>query len=153
MRIIILIILTTLITSCNSPEKLYREAVKLGDQEKFNEAIALLDECLLKAPDFLDASIQRGYYEMSLDKYSLAEKDFENALSVDPNNTLALYNLGSCKYYLGDYNASIKNYNKALDTKGGQYITFDLTDNPSFPNSKVKYDVPTVEIIYRRAYS
>ena len=125
----------------------------MGDQEKYAEAIIQLDKAIDGYPDFLDALIQRGYYLMCLDNYPLAIKNFEKALSVNQNNTLALYDLGSCKYSIGEYNEAINYYNKALESKGGQFITLDLTNNPDFNNPKVTYDVPTVEIIYERANS
>lgn len=153
MRTTFLIMISFLIASCNSPQTYYEDAIKLGDQEKYVEATALLDKAIEKKPDFLDALIQRGYYQMNLDKYPLAIKDFEKALSIDRNNTLALYNLGSCKYSIGEYGEAIKCYSNALETKGGQFLTLDLTNNPNFNNPKARYDVPTVEIIHNRANS
>lgn len=153
MRTIFPIIACFLLASCSSPQTFYNEAVKLGDQEKYKEAIELLDKAIDKDPGFLDAFIQRGYYQMNLDNYLLAAKDFERALSIDPRNTLALYDLGSCMYGLNDFNAALKYYNKALDTKGGQFVTIDWTDNPYVDNPGAAYDVPTVEIIFDRANS
>lgn len=153
MRTALLIVFSFLLVSCDSSQTFYDKAIKLGDQGKYSDAIALLDKAIESQPDFLDAFIQRGYYQMCLDKYPLAVMDFENALRLDRNNTLALYNLASCKYSLGEYGEAIKCYNKSLDTKGGQAITLDLTNNPNFDNPKAVYDVPTVEIIYGRANS
>lgn len=153
MRTLFSIITSLLIISCNSSEKFYEEGIKLGDQEKFEEAIQMFDKAIEKNPKFLNALLDRGYYKMSLKKDSLAIIDFEKALKIDHSNTLALYDIGCCKANLKDFSASVKYFNQASETKGGQTFCLDLIENPSIDDPKVKYDVKAVEIIYLRGCS
>lgn len=151
-RTTLVVLLALLIASCHSAESYYEKAVKLGEQEKYTEAIALLDKALEKDPEYLDAIINHGFYNMNLSKNKEAITDFEKAVALDPDNTLALYNIGCCKYNLKDYAGSVQYYNKALDTKGGPRVTLDRAPSP-LEDSKSRYDVKNVEIIYSRAES
>ena len=49
----------------------------------------------------------QGFYLEAFDK-------FQNALSMDPNNSIILNNLGVCCFFLKQYQNAVENYNKAI---------------------------------------
>ena len=60
----------------------------------FEEAIKFYSEAIEKTPDFADAYNNRGTVKMASNKLQEAIADFEKALSIDNEFTLAKYNLG-----------------------------------------------------------
>jgi tetratricopeptide (TPR) repeat protein len=146
----ILILLTSLI-ACDfkSAEEYFADAAKLSEQEKYKEAIALLDKAIEKDNKFVGAYINRGADKSSLGDYKAAIEDYNKVLLIDPKNTLALYNIGNNYKRLKDYITAIEFYNKAFDTKGGQKIYLDLTPNDFVDQSE--NDVPGYQIHYERA--
>ncbi len=125
----------------------FTDAEKLSGQEKYKEAIILLDKAIEKDNKFLGAYINRGADKSALGDYKSAIEDYKNALEIDPENTLAFYNIGNNYKRLKDYRTAIENYNNAFDTKGGQKIYLDLIPN-EFINSD--YDVYGHQIHFER---
>ena len=66
-------------------------AYKKGNYE---DAIKFYSEAIEKTPDFADAYNNRGTVKMASNKLEEAIADFEKALSIDNEFTLAKYNLG-----------------------------------------------------------
>lgn len=146
--LILLIFLISLI-ACDfkSAKDYFDDAGKLSGQEKYKEAILLLDKAIEKDNKFLGAYINRGADKSALGEYKLAIDDYKKVLEIDPKNTLALYNIGNNYKRLKDYKTAIDYYNKAFDTKGGQRIYLDLTPNEFINND---FDVPGHEIHFER---
>jgi tetratricopeptide (TPR) repeat protein len=152
MKYPIIFILAFILTSCvfKSAKDYFDEAAKLEEQEKYSEAIILLDKAIEKQPEFIGAIINRGADKSALKKYDEAIKDYQLVLNIDKKNTLAVFNIANNKKRLKDYKSAITYYDQALDTKGGQYLTIDWVDNPNFPDDKAAFDVNTFDIVYQR---
>jgi tetratricopeptide (TPR) repeat protein len=118
----ILIAISLLITfiSCDftSAEEYYNEAIKLTRKGKWKEASVFLDKAIEKKPTFKLALIKRGREKaIWLDDYEGGIEDLNKALTIDPNNTLALYYIG---YIHGDqqkHKKAIEYQLKALKSK------------------------------------
>ncbi len=85
------------------------------DQGKNEEAIAAMDEAKLANPD--DISLLQSEADMY---YKLGNKEkykelMEAIVEKDPNNPTIYYNLGVTSYEIGNTEAAIKYYNKALE--------------------------------------
>jgi len=85
------------------------------DQGKNDKAIAAMDAAKLANPD--DISLLQSEADMY---YKLGDKEKYKALmeaivEKDPNNPTIYYNLGVTSYEIGDIEAAIKYYNKALE--------------------------------------
>lgn len=139
-----------LLTSCDfkTSKDYLNEADKLSEQEKYKEAIELLDKAIEKDPKYLGAYINRGADKSALGNYEEAIKDYKTVLDLDPKNTLALYNIGNNYKRLGNYKTAIEFYNQAFDTKGGQTLYLDLTPNDFIDLSE--FDVPGHQIHFER---
>lgn len=66
-----------------------RLAVLLREQGNIEDAIEHLTQCLLENPRYLNAYIQLGMTYYAMGESDLAKKQWETALSKDPDNTVA----------------------------------------------------------------
>jgi tetratricopeptide (TPR) repeat protein len=60
------------------------------------------------------------YYNNGIDKYDLKDyvgaiADFNKAIEINPNDTLAYYSRGASKYNLQDYRGAVTDLNKAIE--------------------------------------
>jgi len=77
----IIIICAILVSACaSSAEDLMIEAEKLENQEKFSEAIPLLDQAIKKNPNLLGAFINRGADYAALGNYEKAIENYKIVL-------------------------------------------------------------------------
>lgn len=119
-KTLIILISILSITSCDftSAEEYYNEAIKLTRKGKWQEASVFLDKAIEKKPTFKLALIKRGREKaIWLDDYEGGIEDLNKALTIDPNNTLALYYIG---YIHGDqqkHKKAIEYQLKALESK------------------------------------
>ena len=152
MKYFLILIVVLILASCDfkSSKKYFDEATKLEEQEKYADAILLLDKAIKKEPEFIGAIINRGADKSALKNYKGAIEDYELVLGFDEGNTLAIFNIANNKKRLNNYKSAISYYNAALETKGGKYLTIDWVENPSFNNKKADFDVNTFDIIYER---
>ena len=58
----------------------------LTETGRFEEAEKILEEAVLKAPDYSSANAQRGYLSLMTEKTAEAQKDFNTAYAADPTN-------------------------------------------------------------------
>ena len=149
-QITILLTITLFVTSCDfkTAQDYLNEADKFSAQEKYKEAIELLDKAIEKDAEYLGAYINRGADKSALGNYKDAIKDYKMVLKLDSKNTLALYNIGNNYKRLKNYKTAIEFYNQALDTKGSQTLYLDLKPNDFIDLSE--FDVPGHEIHYER---
>ncbi len=140
------------LTSCDlkSSKKYFTDAEKLEEQQKYKEAIQLLDKALAKNEKFLDGYINRGADKSAIGDFKGAISDYEKVLSIDIKNTLALFNIGNNYKRLEDYKTAVVYYNKAFVTKGGEGIDIDYTPDNYFHIDFGKFDVSAREIYYER---
>ena len=137
-------------SSCDlkSAKDYFAEAEKLEEQERYKEAIALLDKAISKDKDFLGAYINRGADKSALGDFTAAISDYKIVTSLDPKNTLAYFNIGNNLKRLGDNKSAVEFYNRAFATKGGDGIYLDMQPNALIDLSS--FDVQGHEIFYER---
>ena len=146
------ILLLLLIASCDlrNAESYAIEAEKLSDNGNYLEANELLDKALKKDPYFIGAYINKGANLAALKKFEDAIKIYNQALSIDSENTMILYNLANNYKQIEKYNKAILFYNKALNTKGGENIYFDYNNENSYIDLGNNYDIEGSAIFFQR---
>lgn len=129
------------LSSCyfNSPEELLLDAERLSKQEKYGEAIALLDQVIERKPDYLGAYINRGADKSALGLFEEAIWDYKKVIELDPENKLALFNAANNFKRLNEYEEAIELYNQAIGSDG---IRFELKAESLFsvPNEAIRFD-------------
>jgi len=148
-KTLILITSILLLSSCGkSVEELILEAEKYDEIGQYEKGIEILNKAIEKEPKHLGAYINRGAYKSSLKRFDSAVSDYQKVLELDPKNTLATYNIGNSYRQSGNLKKAKEFYNLALNTKGGEFVTFDYEPNSIIEKSL--YDVPSGEIYYNR---
>ena len=79
-------------------DTLFKEAVKLGKEGKLPAALKIYNNILKKDPEFFSALINRAIIYEKIGENGLAEQDYIEALTIDPNRPELLNNIGS--FYL-----------------------------------------------------
>jgi tetratricopeptide (TPR) repeat protein len=156
-KTLLISLLITILSSCvlKTAEQYQSEAQILFEKKDYKGAINLLNKAIIKDDKYIGAYIDRGANKSALDDDLGAIEDFKKILLIDPDNTLALFNIGKMYCNLKEYKLSIEFYNKAFDTKGkaidtnGNTIYSDLVDN-KFVDLGYKYDVKGGDIFYER---
>ena len=137
------------LTSCGkSAEKLLLDAEELDELGQYEQAIEILDQAIIKNPEYIGAFINRGAYKSSLNRFEDAISDYQKVLDLDPKNTLALYNIGNSNRQSENYHEALKYYDLAFKSKGGENVMIDYNPNGILESSR--YDVPSAEIYYNR---
>ena len=156
-KILLISLLITFLSSCDlkTAEQYQSEAQILFEKKDYKGAINLLNKAIIKDDKYIGAYLDRGANKGQLDDYIGAIKDFKKVLSIDSDNTLALFNIGKTYCNLKKYKLAIQFYNKAFDTKGkafdtnGETVYIDLVDN-KFVDLGYKNDVKKGDIFYER---
>lgn len=117
---LILIISLIIILGCDlrTSQLYFEEAFKLENEEKYEEAILLLNKAIEKKPAFLGAYINRGANKSALGKQKEAIKDYEKVIKIAPDNVFAIFNKANNLKRLKEYEEAIIFYNKAIELKG-----------------------------------
>lgn len=114
----IYLILTTLLFSCTSAETYWQRADIAMNQGHYAEAIRLLDKAIAEDKFFSPAFLDKGMcYEM-LEKDDSAIIVYNQLLSFDPENIMALYGVGLSYYRLEKYDEAISILEAAMKSKG-----------------------------------
>jgi tetratricopeptide (TPR) repeat protein len=77
-------------------------------------AAALLTQLITELPDFAEAWNRRAVLHYSQQQYEAAIKDCEVVIRLVPFHFGALHGLGLCQAALGDYQAAISTFRRAL---------------------------------------
>ena len=97
--------------------KLAEEASALIQQEKWDEAIALLTEPISQETDLDKKSTLyeiRGVVYFESRRYNQAVSDFNEAIRLNPENSHVYYNRGNAYSSKGQYDEAIADYNEAI---------------------------------------
>jgi len=110
----------------NSMQDIINKAKKLKNEEKYEEAIKLLEDTYLQNPqskeikiNFIDILFSYGGYlndEFVLE-YEKAVEIFKKILDIEPKNYKVFYNLGIAYSNLGQVENALKAYNTAITLK------------------------------------
>lgn len=148
-----LLLLSALIvfTGCDfrSSEDYHREANALEEQEKFREAIALLDKAIEKNQYNLRAMLDRAVDRSIVNDYKGSIEDYSKVIEIDPSNTLAYFNRGKNKMRIDDLQGAIVDFNKAISTKGGEHVYLEKVPN-LFVDTGFEFDVRMEMIMFER---
>ena len=142
-----------LFVSCNfnSSDYYYLKAEKLEAEDKYAEAIVLLDKAIAKNPQNIYALLNRGNDKFMLEDYRGAIEDYSKMIAIDSTNTLAYFNRGLAKQREEDYHAAIEDFNRAIKTKGSENFWMDWSTN--YFSKGGEFDVPMEEIRLERGYA
>lgn len=145
------IFLLALFTSCDfkSSEDYRKEANELEKVEEYNEAIILLNKAINKNPNNIKALLDRAVDKSFIEDYNGAIDDYSIVIELDPSNGLAFLNRGKNKNRLKNYNGAISDFDKAISTKGGEFIYMDKVES-SFIETGFEFDAEMEEIRYER---
>ncbi len=83
--------------------------------KRYDKAIAWLDSAIKLAPDNGSYWINRGTARMGNVEKAAAAADFEQALKLEPDNSLALHNLATMKSAAGESDSSEKLLSEAIE--------------------------------------
>ncbi|KZS40094.1 hypothetical protein AWE51_25500 [Aquimarina aggregata] len=124
-------------------------AEKLEQEERYSEAIKLLDIAIEKDPENIYALTNRAVDKSILENYRGAIEDYNKIIEIDSDNTLAFLNRGKNKTRLEDYQGAIKDFEKAIKTKGSEMLYVNKVEN-SIIETGFEFDVAMEEIRYER---
>jgi tetratricopeptide (TPR) repeat protein len=94
---------------------LFYEGQLLFSNNKYQEAIEVLNKILKMNPKDKVALSNKGSTLLILGKYDEALETFNEALEINPKNELILLNKGFALVSLGKYEKAIETFNKALE--------------------------------------
>jgi len=97
----------------------YDSAVKLLEQERYPEGIAMLLEVAQKAPDVTAPHINLGIAYERIGDFERAEASFKKALELNPSHPVAYDELGLLYRQTGRFAAARASYEKALEIHSG----------------------------------
>lgn len=141
-----------LLLSCNtnSSEKLFKEARQLDSLGRYKEAIVVYDKILMIDENNIHALFDRAVDKGLVKDHEGELEDLMEILTLDSTNTLALYNAGIALSNLNRHKESITAFNKAVHTKGGEFLTLDHTPNSLMDKEYFIHDVPIADIKLER---
>lgn len=153
----ILCIIVLLLFSCSSANDYLQKADIAINKGDYREAIVILDKALAKKKYLSEAYTEKGYCYSMLNKDDSALIVYGQLISYSPNNTLALFNSGNCKYRQDKFEEAINFFNRAMITKGynpndSSTVQLVLEYTPTGKDLlgiNDKFDVSLAEIYYQ----
>lgn len=121
LKLLFLLLLPVIISSCGEAENKNTDHVKQGieytNQQKYDKAVESFLKAIEKNP-----KNPEGYYGLGgmynyKKMYPDAEQAFKTAISLDPTHFNAHYSLGYTYELMGNKDASEKNYQRYRDLK------------------------------------
>src|SRR5262245_3991089 len=91
-----------------------------------------------QGPDLATAHIVRGNAYFNKGDYNSAARDYDEAIQLNPKNSVAFYNRGNVYNRLGQYDDAIENYDKAIELRQDYANAFN--NRCSAYTSKGAYD-------------
>ncbi len=84
-------------------DELYREGVAARMEQRFEEAVSLLDRAKTLAPDNADVLVQLGFTQLALANNTAAREAFEQALAIAPSYEDARFGLAQIAFRSSDF--------------------------------------------------
>ncbi|MEM9783969.1 MAG: tetratricopeptide repeat protein [Pseudomonadota bacterium] len=88
------------------------QSVRLIEADRYCEALPLLEELALSAPENADVFNLLGYVHRKMDDLDLSAKHYARALSLDPNHLATLAYQGQLFLRLGDLDSAMANLSR-----------------------------------------
>ncbi len=98
-------------------EEMFNEGKEHFIKGEYQEAIKLYDEILEIVPNNISTLKMKGIAQSNLDYHNLSLKQFFKILQFNQNDAIALTGMGIGFGYLGEYQESIKYFERALNEK------------------------------------
>jgi len=151
-----ILILAIPLHSCNSTNSYLKKADLAIQKGSYREGIQLLDKALAKGKFIGTAYFDKAHCYTQLNQDDSAIIVYSQLLSFVPDNTLALYNIGLCKFRQDKFHEAIAYFNSALMTKGynpedsakSQFLMEYTPAGNEILGKPNKIDVPFSEIFY-----
>ncbi len=93
----------------------YRLANSYLEDGKYDEALAVFDEVILKHPEYKEAFLARAITLMQMGRFDDARADFDKAIRLDGNFAVAFANRGILNDRTGRYEEAVRDYRKAAE--------------------------------------
>ena len=113
----------------NNVAKIALAKTYVDAQNQVMQGVMLLREVESTDPDNLEMNLTLGRLSMISQQYEKAVKRMEKVLSLEPQNTEAMYYLGEAYLNLGDSTKAISLFNQCKD----------LVENPAFKREITNY--------------
>ena len=151
-QLLIIFLCLLLLIRCDfsSAEDYLHLAESVAEKGNYKEAIKLADKAINKNNKLVKAYLDRSlfYSKLGNDKKSLL--DLKKVITIDPKNTLALYNITLLYDKMENYNKVLYFSNKTFETKDKGIGCYIDKNNNAFGNPE-KTDVPSHLIYFERA--
>jgi len=125
------VLLLSMISCKRSAESYYKEAADSIHAGNFKIAESLCTKAIELKPDYAFAYAGRGMTRLASKDYESSLKDYEKALSLDPNLKKNVYSgMASDKHSLKDYPGALQLFEKAISIEpknAGNYAERALT--------------------------
>lgn len=96
-------------------DKLTQQAIASMQARKFEDALAILDAVVLKAPGFAEGWNKRATVLYIVGEHDRSLADINKVLALEPRHFGALSGIGLIKVAIGDKAAALAAYRKVLD--------------------------------------
>lgn len=97
---------------------IYAKAMEVFGEEKYEEAIEYSEQAIALDPQMPAAYNLTGAAYVKLEQYDQAAISFQKILSIQPDNTIAMFNLGEAKFLTKDYGNAKKHFQSYLNSEG-----------------------------------
>ncbi len=98
-------------------------ATFLTNESRFDEAIAMLDQALLREPDSISTLNNLANVQYRLGLTDTAEENWLKSLSISQNNRFAYIGLGVLYHYKGEFESAAEMYRLANQLSASDYET------------------------------
>lgn len=97
-----------------SSDEYDEQAHQLYNEARYDEALALLREGLLRYPQAVDLHIGIGYAQLAREEYAWARQAFDVALVMDAEHEDALAGLGETQLALGQIESALQRFHRII---------------------------------------
>ncbi|HEX3927627.1 MAG TPA: tetratricopeptide repeat protein [Gemmatimonadales bacterium] len=98
-----------------SSDEYDEKAHQLYNEARYDEALALLREGLIRYSDAVDLHVGLGYAQLAREEYGWARRAFADALGFDPDHEDALAGVGETLLVLGQIEGSLRAFQRLID--------------------------------------
>ncbi len=98
-----------------SSDEYDEQAHQLYNEGRYDEALTLLREGLLRHPQSVELHVGVGYAQLAIEQYAWARQAFELAVVLDPEHEDALAGIGEVCLVLGQVEQSLRAFHRLIE--------------------------------------
>jgi len=98
-----------------SSDEYDEQAHQLYNEARYDDALALLREGLLRYPQAADLHVGIGYAQLAREEYAWARSAFDRALEMDPEHEDALAGVGETRLVLGQLEGALHAFHRIIE--------------------------------------